>query len=506
MSDPELVLTLVEMENESMESSKKSQVQNGDTTGRFEQEEIPATLAGHLQAAIETLVDGLVVLSPATNAMGGAELTCEYICAAAYTSSDGSGGGPERESFPRIVPGYKANGLASDLLTVLESGQPLEKDYLEYQVVGGQQRLERAISYQAVKWGAMLVLTWKDVTGQRLREMELNLRSRDLSVINRASWAFNSTLDLDEVLDRVLEEIRQEFDASGAFWLLDQAKGELVCRQASGPDRDIVRGWRLNPDEGIVGWVVKHGESLNVYDASLDERHYKGIEEEKNSIDHSILTVPLVARGKVIGALQLIDKQKERFDSNVQSLVEALGQTAAIAIENANLFEQVQQLAITNDLTGLYNRRGFFALAQQELDLARRTQSKFILVYVDVDDLKWINDHFGHETGDQALQATADILRKTFRESDLKAHIGGDEFVVMAVNSRRSNHDILLSRLEGALQAYNELNKQPFKLSFSVGLAHSDPKFNCTIDDLLMQADRSMYMSKAGKKPKSLDR
>jgi diguanylate cyclase (GGDEF)-like protein/PAS domain S-box-containing protein len=160
--------------------------------------------------------------------------------------------------------------------------------------------------------------------------------------------------------------------------------------------------------------------------------------------------------------------------------------------------ETLRALALMDDLTSLYNRRGFVTLGQQQLKAADRTKRRMVLLFADFDGLKQINDTFGHSEGDRALIETADVFRETFRESDIIARIGGDEFVVLAIETNGSPAEVLATRFQENLKARNAREDRHYKLSLSVGLARYDPEYPCSIDELLAQADRAMYEQKRG--------
>jgi len=162
--------------------------------------------------------------------------------------------------------------------------------------------------------------------------------------------------------------------------------------------------------------------------------------------------------------------------------------------------ETLLVISLTDELTGLYNRRRFFVLTEQYLKVAIRTKRRLLLLFIDMDELKWINDHHGHNEGDQALIDLSKILKQTFRESDIIARMGGDEFVVLFV-SADENSERLLTRLDENLKGHNDQRSRPYPLSISVGIAQFDPEHPISIDELLAKADSSMYTQKR-KKPK----
>jgi diguanylate cyclase (GGDEF)-like protein/PAS domain S-box-containing protein len=166
--------------------------------------------------------------------------------------------------------------------------------------------------------------------------------------------------------------------------------------------------------------------------------------------------------------------------------------------ERVRMEEALRALALLDELTGLYNRRGLSILAKHQLKIAERGKRRMVLLFADLDNLKQINDTFGHSEGDRALIEAADVLRETFRESDIVARVGGDEFVVLAVETNGFPAEVLATRLQKSLEARNAKGERPYKLSLSVGLARYDPEHPCSMDDLLMRADRAMYERKWG--------
>jgi len=165
------------------------------------------------------------------------------------------------------------------------------------------------------------------------------------------------------------------------------------------------------------------------------------------------------------------------------------------AVKQALLDRELRYLALTDDLTCLFNRRGFFAAATQQLKLARRNSQTLLLLFCDVDDLKTINDTFGHQEGDLALIRTADALEQSFRGSDILSRLGGDEFVVLAPETSKQTQEIILRRLENNLKKSGGKERR-YDLSLSVGVARFDPNHAVTLGELMVQADKAMYEKK----------
>jgi diguanylate cyclase (GGDEF)-like protein len=168
---------------------------------------------------------------------------------------------------------------------------------------------------------------------------------------------------------------------------------------------------------------------------------------------------------------------------------------------NNRMAAEILSLSITDQLTGLYNRRGFMALAEQQIKVAERTKnsSLLMLLFADLDKMKLINDNLGHKKGDDALIAVASILKKVFRESDIIARIGGDEFAVLGIAAQKSDIGAFENRLKEQVGIHNASENKDYKISLSVGIACSDPEKHYSIDDLMSLADTLMYEQKRGK-------
>ena len=166
--------------------------------------------------------------------------------------------------------------------------------------------------------------------------------------------------------------------------------------------------------------------------------------------------------------------------------------------------EELRALSLMDELTGLYNRRGFLTLARQQLKMADRMHRGLFLLFSDLDDLKNINDDYGHPEGDRALENVAGILKDTFREPDILARIGGDEFVVLAIEGTSAgSSEVLSSRFFNQLEAFNEKEERPYRVSVSLGIVRQMPGEATTIEELMAQADRLMYEKKRQKKNSS---
>ena len=175
-------------------------------------------------------------------------------------------------------------------------------------------------------------------------------------------------------------------------------------------------------------------------------------------------------------------------------------QAVTVVSKDITSMKQVEEkwrtFSFTDELTGLYNRRGFFALVEQQLKLSNRLKRGVYMLYADLDNLKAINDTLGHQEGDRALIEITTILKETYRSSDIIARIGGDEFVVIPIGTAGDNLKIITDRLQKVIEIHNAESSRRYKLSISFGISYYDPERPCSIDELLFQGEQLMYEQK----------
>jgi two-component system cell cycle response regulator len=178
---------------------------------------------------------------------------------------------------------------------------------------------------------------------------------------------------------------------------------------------------------------------------------------------------------------------------------ERLARALGHAIERNRLHAALLDLALVDDLTGLYNRRGFLTLATRDLRVARRGDETLLVAFADLDDLKRVNDSAGHAVGDRALRDTAALLRRTFRDSDLVARIGGDEYAVLVRHAGPESAAVLAERMKRQVREFNRRAGRPYQLSISLGFATHKASTLGSVAGLLGRADRALYRDKRRK-------
>jgi diguanylate cyclase (GGDEF)-like protein/PAS domain S-box-containing protein len=257
----------------------------------------------------------------------------------------------------------------------------------------------------------------------------------------------------------------------------------------------------MTPQQGLTGYIIRTGRPLLASHQDIDRLVSEGQVERLGTISNDWMGAPLKVEGAIIGVMAVqIYAAGMHYDQEDLNLLEFVSTQVAQAIQRKRLDEEIRSLSFTDDLTGLYNRRGFTLLAEQEVKLAHRINRPMLLFFCDVDSLKGINDAHGHGQGDLALQEVSSLLKDTFREVDIMARLGGDEFVVLALDALQESAESISERIQAALELGNRQGLRPYQLNLSMGTARCDPETPCTVSELILQADTQMYSQKQARK------
>jgi diguanylate cyclase (GGDEF)-like protein len=217
-----------------------------------------------------------------------------------------------------------------------------------------------------------------------------------------------------------------------------------------------------------------------------------------DSLDSKLSTALVEQDKELARILREVDELSKALKSDSmdnRALSNTLKRTIECAVRRSHLDQELRSLALMDDLTPLYNRRAFFALAGQQLKIARRNGQGLSLFFGDVDNLKKINDFYGPREGDLAIGRAACALQQTFRNSDIIARLGGDEFAILALEASYENRDAILLRLEKNLRK-SSAGESRYELSLSVGMGRLDPTHPISLEKLIATADEAMYEEK----------
>ncbi|CAM2008616.1 sensor domain-containing diguanylate cyclase [Acanthopleuribacter pedis] len=305
----------------------------------------------------------------------------------------------------------------------------------------------------------------------------------------------NSLLQPEDVMQTVMTRIHELITCEAwSVLILDENQPDtLRFAAASGPTSDQLRDQHIQFGKGIAGWVAKHRQPLIVNQAQEDPRFLNQIDKDTNFRTRNILCAPLISRGRTLGVIEMLNRDdNDGFTENDLELVQILVNPAAVAIENAFLFQKAQTLTIQDDLTKLYNSRHLNQCLSTEIKRARRLNRPLSLVFLDLDGFKAVNDKFGHLQGSQSLIDIAKIINECARDTDIAGRWGGDEFMLILPTTDTEGAVIVSERIRDRIEKYRV---HDLSMSASIGIA-SFPNHGHHKEELMQLADKAMYRVK----------
>lgn len=289
---------------------------------------------------------------------------------------------------------------------------------------------------------------------------------------------------------------------------------EECCYLDEESDRPLWKGMCFPLRSCVSGWSILNAQTVAIENIFMDERVPAALYLDKNI--QSLLVVP-IDHGEVIGAISAYWNKRHTPSKSEISQLEALASVSSLVFESMKTkseleeiieqrtFElkianqQLESLAIHDELTGLYNRRGLFLMADQIIKASDRSSMRCALIFADLDDLKTVNDTYGHQAGDKLIKLVADVLNSHFRKTDIVARIGGDEFCIMIIDPDE-NQDSLKYRLQAEFDKINDIFDLPHQVLLSLGCVISKLTPATKLESLLSKADKLMYLDKSRKK------
>jgi len=324
-------------------------------------------------------------------------------------------------------------------------------------------------------------------------------RSKELAFFINSGKALTSTLEFNKILRVIMERAQRLIKCDAwSLMLLDEEAQELRFVVAKGNKGRGIKKFRLKVGQGIAGWVAKTGQPLMIHDVRKDRRFNPAVDRVTRFKTRSILCVPIVNKKRTIGVLEMINKlNREPFDEKDQDLLRMLVGQAAIALERAMLYERMSNLAITDDLTKLYNFRYLDEILDREIERCQRYGAVLSLIFFDMDYFKHVNDSHGHLMGSKVLIEVAHILLENLRTVDIISRYGGDEFVVALPETNVETALRITERLHKSMKAHEFLKEEglKIKMSASYGIA-GYPEHARSKRDLVRLADQAMYRAK----------
>jgi diguanylate cyclase (GGDEF)-like protein len=400
---------------------------------------------------------------------------------------------------PDIQPGSELRAIAPSLAVQIDLSTALEGKDQSVELGSGMRlhQFNARTSFWLDPEGQLTSCQiWlRDITDLKKVEDSLRMALKETETLRQAGLALAAELDMDQILERVLRYVHQAVPYDRAQVLMEE-DGAVRVRALFGltlPSNEEGLARRLK-NYLLIQQMHKLPETICVPVVMEDHPYASLLPADARSF----LAVPLMMSQRFIGCLVLESYKLGRFGSAEQLLVEAFAGQASISIQNAFLFQKVREQAITDPLTGVYNRRYFMEVVNREIGVARQQERMLSMVLIDLDHFKQVNDTYGHVAGDQVLVRVSQTARCQIRTSDVCCRYGGEEFAILLPDTDLPAAVQVAGRLrEEIYQARVQTRKGEVTVTASIGVATLDER-TTTVEDLLHQADLALYAAKEG--------
>lgn len=316
----------------------------------------------------------------------------------------------------------------------------------------------------------------------------------EIQTFHEVARALTSSVDLSTILNAIMQQMTRFFNPQAwSLLVLDEPKRQLYYGVISGGQTEKLRNKRIPLGQGIPGWVALHGEPMILSSIPEDPDLSDEIPENSGRVE-SIICLPLRVRNRTYGALQLVNCHPETMDNHEIFFLHALCDYAAIAIQNARTLEQIQQLTITDDCTGLFNARHLYERLEHSLDRSQRSRKPVSLIFFDLDHFKQVNDTYGHLNGSRLLAEVGNMVRDSLGLIETGYRYGGDEFVVLMPHQSKQRALELAHRLMDKLRTTKFLPGADLNLRILASFGVSSfPEDGLDIHAVIRAADAAMY-------------
>ncbi|BAJ65181.1 putative signaling protein [Anaerolinea thermophila UNI-1] len=393
-----------------------------------------------------------------------------------------------------IYPEDRERAL-QDFRTILEGNSPAAVEYRGVRADGSLFFFEVHGSILRDEQGApqQMIFVLRDVTQRHRAENDRQQRIRELEAINATMVDMTTELDLQRLLEAIVERVALLLGALESNVALYDPDSRSLRMVAAYPPRLQDDHPSVPLGQGIIGKAAQSRKTLLVEDVSVWETS-----SAHGNAFRTWIAVPLLHKHELLGVVTVsADPSQRRFSTDDLRLIEMFAQSAAIAIQNATLFSEVQRLARLDSLTGALNRRSFYDQGQHEIQRAQRYHSPLSLIMLDVDHFKQVNDRYGHLAGDEALKAVVQTCLAQVRQADWVGRFGGEEFVILLPETSLEGALAMAQRLCTAVETLRFPGRdERMCITISVGVAERTLEMT-QVEQLLNAADEALYRAKA---------
>lgn len=323
-------------------------------------------------------------------------------------------------------------------------------------------------------------------------------KTKHAEMLKTIGKSLTSTLHRDGILEQIMEFTGRIFNPDNwSLLMTDEKKGDLYFAIVVGEASSSLEDIRVPLHNSIAGWSVRNKEAVVLASVRDDKRFSSMFDNMSGFETKSVICIPLVSKNRAVGAIELINVQKDCFDRENIEILNSLADFAAIAIENARYVKQIENMAIKDDCTDLYNARHMITLLDAEINRTERTEESFCIVFVDLDHFKEINDNYGHLVGSSLLRKIAKLIVSNLRPTDWAIRYGGDEFLYILPSTNKKTAVKITERIRIKLKNSNFFKKEGYNIKVTGSFGISEfPSDATSRDELISKADKAMYISK----------
>ncbi len=393
----------------------------------------------------------------------------------------------DKEDLSRILMMAQKNGMVADYEASMQTQ------------LGRQLWVLVAANMAQYENRACLFLSLNDITSRKLIEESEKQERQFAEALSGSVSAMNSTLNCEEVLDRILGHLEKVIPNNHANIMLVESDGVARIVRASGYDAHMLERllsdtcFQVSETPTLLRMAIT-GSPLMVADTDIEPLW---VERNSAAWIKSYLGAPIRVKDKVVGYINVDSETTNTYTRIHVERLKLFADQAAVAIENARLFEKVEQMAIIDTLTGLYNRHHFYELGEREFERFKRYKHPFSVLLIDLDHFKLVNDQYGHAAGDQVLRNLSTIFAKSLRKMDIPGRIGGEEFIVLLPETNIDNAAAVADRLRQNIESTEcKVGISSIHVTASMGVTTINEK-HASLQAIVTEADAAMYQAKA---------
>jgi len=327
-------------------------------------------------------------------------------------------------------------------------------------------------------------------------QKDLHLQNEKLKVLIEINTYITNTLDKDEILKRILDQTKDLLHCDKSSILLVEEELNVLKFGYLSKDEEssLLKDTALKMGEGIAGTVWQNGTPIVINDAQNDPRFSSHADKKSQNITKSLLAVPLIVNGDIIGVIEAINKShKSKFTDFDLQMLQYISIQSAIAIRNAELYD----MAIRDGMTKLFIHKHFRERLAEEWSRALRHKEQLSLIMLDIDHFKNFNDNYGHQLGDSVLKDVALLIKENCRNIDIPCRYGGEEFTVILPLTNHEDANMIAERMRKAIESHSvETANKSLQVTVSLGVATIPFESIESIDQFIEVTDKSLYFSK----------